>query len=326
MNEPPISNPFDEEEDKNSQLSYYSEGTNPLDESDASGRGLIWLMVGVAAMGCGLLLAAGLFFYRAEAQSLYNEYFPSPTATASRTPVPTRTPTLTPTPTLTTTPSSTPTPNTTATQRVLNITSTAQAYESTVVHVADAWTSLVAETFDTNRYGWYVGEGDDEYALTNFEVRDGKYIWKATAHQGFVQRIRANAPAIKDFYFSVEIAQPESLSDVAYGFYFREDKENNYYYFGITNDGKYSLWLHNNADWTQLIEDTLSLAFTPNESNKISMIAEGDHFIFFVNDKFAVEHFDDTLAAGTTGMAIEISEPDLHATFEFDNLTINLKN
>lgn len=282
--------------------------TNPMDEDTGSGHGLLWLMLGVVAMGCGLLIVAGLFFYRADAQELYDQYFPSPTATYTNTPRPTAS--MTPTPTRT----PTPTPNLTA-----------QAYEGTAVHAAEAWTSLIAETFDSNQFGWHVGGDDDEYALKNFEVTDGKYIWEATAHQGFVQRIRASSSAIDDFYLSVEVTQPESLAEVDYGFYFREDKEDNYYYFGIANNGDYSLWLYNNAEWTQLIEETLSPAFRSGETNQLSMIAEGNHFIFFVNDVFAAEYFDDTLAAGDVGMAIEISKPDLHATFEFDNLIVNLK-
>ena len=138
--------------------------------------------------------------------------------------------------------------------------------------------------------------------------------------------MQANVLGIKDFYFSVEITQPESLSDVDYGFTFREDHENNYYYFGINNDGEFSLWLYKDAEWTQLIEYSTSTAFVRGEANKVSMIAEGDHFMFFVNDVYAAEFFDSTLASGTTGMAIEISESGLHATFEFDNLIVNVKN
>ncbi|MCC6568748.1 MAG: DUF1080 domain-containing protein [Anaerolineales bacterium] len=313
MDEPPISNPSDDGK-KNFQSSDVSEGMSPLDEGESSGSSLAWLMLGVAAMGCGLLVAASLFFFRADAQELYDQYFPSPTATSTNTPIPTATtsptPTLKPTPTLT----PTPTPNLMA-----------QAYEGTAVFVADAWMNLITESFDNNQFGWHVGTDDDDYALTSFTVRDGKYIWEATAHQGFLQRIRASVSPIKDFYFSVEITQPESVADVDYGIYFREDKDDNYYYFGIDNNGKYGLWLYNNAEWTQLVKEKLSPAFKQGETNKVSMIADGNHFIFFINDEFAAEYFDETLAAGRVGMAIEISQPDLHAIFEFDNLIVKLK-
>lgn len=276
--------------------------TNPMDEDAGSGRAFVWLILGVAAMGCGLLIAGALFFFRADAQGLYDQYFPSPTATSTNTPRPTATMTPTPTPNM-----------------------TAQAYEGTAIHAAHKWTSIVAETFESNSNQWYVDEEDDEYALKSYEIRDGIYIWEATAHQGFVQRIRANKLGVEDFYLSVEIAQPESLANVDYGFYFREDDDNNYYYFGTNNDGEFSLWLYMDAEWTQLIENTTSTAFARGEANKVSMIAEGDHFIFFVNDVFAAEFFDSTLTSGATGLAIEISEPGLHATFEFDNLIVNLK-
>src|SRR6185295_15467718 len=85
-------------------------------EEDHSGRTFIWMLLGVAAIGCGLLFAAALFFFKPDAQSLVDKYFPSPTATFTRTP--TVTPTLTPTSTLPPTPT-------------LNMTATAAAAQAT---------------------------------------------------------------------------------------------------------------------------------------------------------------------------------------------------
>ena len=90
-----FSNPFD-----NSNM-------QPI-EDDNTGRTFVWVILGVAAIGCGILFAAAFFYFQPDAQSLVDKYFPSPK----------------------------PPINLTATQQVLNATNTAQAFQSKATSVA----------------------------------------------------------------------------------------------------------------------------------------------------------------------------------------------
>jgi hypothetical protein len=199
---------------------------------------------------------------------------------------------------------------------------TAQAYEATAVYAAYQWKAILTDTFDTNQHDWYVDTDDDEYAQIIYQVKDGKYIWDATAHQGFVQRMRVNPVSFGDFYFALDATQPSSTTAADYGIIFREDTSNNYYYFSINNKGEYNLWLYYQAEWTALIENTGSESILPREANKLAVLAEGDHFILFINDQYVTEIQDATLPKGRVGMGAEISEPDLNVIFEFDNLEL----
>ncbi len=309
MNEPPISNPFDEEEEKNNQPYYYSAGTGSPDENESGGRVLVWLMLGVAAMGCGLLLAGGLFFYRAEAQDLYSQYFPSLTPTASRTPVPTRTPTAT------------PTPNQTATQQVLNVTSTAQVIQTSVAEVESEWKIVISDPFDNNNEEWPTGARDGEFANTDRKVEDGKYVWDIFANKGVISWVGARNDPVADFYVSVEAKKVGGTSEYDFGLVFREDEDVNFYYFGVDEDGFFVL-LNYNDEWIDIVVYESSSAILPGEVNRIAVLARGSYFVFLINDEVVAEASDDHIPSGTTAIGIQIHGEGLQAIFEFDNFEL----
>jgi hypothetical protein len=302
MDDNSFNNPFDQDEPVNSTPAHDAGGMTPISEESSGNRPLIWILLGVIVLGCGFIFVAAFFFFQPDAKPMIAQYFPSATATPTQTPTPT--PTITPTPTNT----PTPTPN-----------MTAQAYESTAVAIPTEWHELVSDNFDTNENNWYTETDDGEYAIVDFKISDGKYIWDATSKQGFVYWLQSSPLSLTDFYFSVEATQPGFTTAADYGIYFREDNSGNFYYFNINNKGKYSFWMIYQNEWQELITDTQSSAIHPREANKLAVLAEGDHFIFFINDQYVNEFTEDTLTRGWAGMIVEISEPDLNIVFEFDN-------
>jgi len=299
-----FSNPFDDDDMK------------PI-EDDSSGHTFVWLILGVVAIGCGLVFAAAFFFFKPDAQALAGKYFPSSTATFTQTP--TVTPSITPSPTST----ATPTPNMTATAAVLQATDTAAAYQATAVNAASIGRVILKDTFDSNKNGWVVKQSDDEYGSTNYKIADGAYIWDATAHQAFIGWVTADPKAVSDFYLTVEVKQSAGPDSADYGVIFREDDNSNFYYFGIDDQGQYVLYLYNN-DWITLIDWTESELIQPGESNRITILGEGSHFIFFINDQYLTEVTDDSLASGTVALAIELAGVDDNAVFQFDNFELRV--
>jgi len=271
--------------------------------------------LGIATIGCGVLFAAALFFFQPDAKSLYAQYFPSPTVTASRTP--TSTPTSTPTPTNT----PTPTPNMTATAIAIQATDTAIAYIATAENAANNWKVIRTDTFDSNANKWLEESSDDEYGLTVYEVADGKYRWDVTAHKSFIGWVRGDVKTLTDFYMSVDIQQVEGPDSADYGVIFREDDDTNFYYFGLNDDGYYVFYLFF-EEWNTLINWTETDLINPGEANRLTVIGEGTHFTFFINDQYLTDFTDATIPEGSTALAIEMADENDHAIFEFDNFDL----
>jgi hypothetical protein len=282
---------------------------NPFDKEEKSGsQPIVWAILGITAMCCGVLFVGALFYFRPNAESLYAQYFPSPTPTPSRTP--TSTPTFTPTATNT----PTPTPNLTGTAQVQNALATA-------TNAANKWRVVLKDTFDSNKNKWLVKPSDDEYALTTYSIADGKYTWDTTAHKPFINWIKTGTKPLTDFYVSMEIKQTDGPDTADYGIVFREDGNSNFYYFAINEQGQYALYLYND-EWSTLVNLTQSDLINPGEANRLTVIGEGSHFTFFINDQYLTETTDDTLSKGITALAVELADVNDHAVFEFDNLEL----
>ena len=296
MDEIPVSNPFDEEE-------------------KSSRRTILWLSLGVAAMCCGVVFAAGLFWLKPDPQALIAQYFPSATATASSTP--TRTPTPLPTATAT----STPTPNLTATAEVLQVTESALAFEATATGIVEEWRVVLADAFDSNKNKWTNKSTDDEFAAVDYQVTDGRYVWTATAKQSYIGWVRANTKALSDFYLSVEVRQVSGPDTADYGVLFREDEAGNFYYFGMNNEGRFILYEYKD-EWSTLLDITVTDLVQPGEVNRITVIAEGAQFTFFVNDQYLATFTDEHIAKGGVALAVEMAKEGDQAVFEFDNFEL----
>ena len=296
MNQSPISNPFDDEES-------YTRS------------------VRLAILGVGLLVClgiSGLGFMRDPSQfvSLYNRYFPTPTLTS--TPAPTLTATNTSVPTAT----FTPTPNLTATQSAFSTTSTALAFQSTATQAAQEWQVLLSEPFDNNQDNWPVDVQDNEYSKTTFEIKEGKYRLSSLAHQGFIRWVPISTKSLEDFSLTIEsgLIEHSDLSDC--GIAFRIDSDGNFYYFAIDSNNTYSLYKFQSGEWSNLIDATETPLIKKGEPNQLTVIAQGDQFILFINDQFVDAKQDDSIKQGTTALAFEVLQPNQTATFEFDNIVL----
>jgi hypothetical protein len=197
-----------------------------------------------------------------------------------------------------------------------------QNAESTAESALTNWKVIRSDTFDSNENNWLADESEDEYAITNYEIVDGKYRWDATAHQSFIGWVRADRKALTDFYLSVDIQQAEGPDTADYGVVFREDDDANFYYFGISDQGEYVLYVFF-EEWETLINWTETDLIKPGEVNRLTVIGEGSHFTFFINDGYLTEITNDKIPAGSTALGIEMAEENDHAIFEFDNFELH---
>jgi hypothetical protein len=227
------SNPFEENTSDITSPAFEYTNLNPV-EDDHSGRNFVWLLLGVAVMVCGLLFAAALFFFQPDAQSLVGRYFPSPTATFTRTP--TATPTVTLTPTNTSTPTPIPSPTMSLTPHVL---------------LTPAQDEVVfKETFDTNERKWF-GYFDGNTVL----IKDGRLTLRSE-DKGYIGiALCTTCPVLSDpFYYQAEVYTLAD-TDEAYGLAFcSRGFGSNYYVFQISpKHNNMELYKHSSVGWQTLI-------------------------------------------------------------------------
>ena len=273
--------------------------SNPFDEDERRGRRpLVWAAVGLIAMCLGVSFVGAIYYFQPDAKSLISQYFPSSTPPPTSTPAPTAT------------------PNWTATAQIQDALSAAE-------DATNNWELVLADTFDNNDNIWLAESSDDEYALINYEIVDGKYRWDATAHQSFIGWARSNTDPLTDFYLSVEITQVDAPDTADYGVLFREDEDSNFYYFAISEQGLYAFYIYFEG-WDTLIDWTKTPLIIPSTPNRITVLGKGSHFTFFLNDQYLTEFTNDQIPEGLTSLAVELSDEGDQAVFEFDNFELRI--
>lgn len=290
--------------------------SNPFDDEEAYTRNFRLGMFGFGLFVCLGISVLGFMRYQTEFVSLFEQYFPTPTVTP--TPAPTLTATRTSTPTAT----YTPTPNLTATESAFIATSTALAFHSTATGVAEQWQEILSEPFDNNNSHWPEDTQDDEYGKTTSEIKDGRYRLNALSHQSFLYSVPITIQDVEDFSLTIEVELVEHSNSTDAGIFFRWDNEGNLYYFAIDSDDRFSLYKFQAGEWSTLIDPTLTSILKKDGMNRLTVIAQGDHFLLFINDQFVADKHDDSIKKGTTAIAIEVFQPDETATFDFDNFVL----
>jgi hypothetical protein len=167
-------------------------------------------------------------------------------------------------------------------------------------------------------------ESDDEYSKITYQIADGKYTWNAEARKAFAAWNTVQTKPLTDFYVSVDITQTSGPDTSDYGIVFREDDNNDFYYFSITNKGEFGIFMLQNGEWNVIEDYSTTPLIHPGETNNVAVLGQGSHFIFFINGSYLAELTQDGIPSGTTALAIEMADVGQTATFEFDNFELRV--
>jgi len=293
------SNPFDEDE-KDSKWSNAPIGIDEsptfssMDEEESTGKTvrLILLISGIA--GCCIVAILSYIFFQPATPPLIAKLFP---ATATRT------------------------PNMTATQRVVILTNTAQAVETIAADASERWEIVFSDSFDKESSHWRTGVDDDEYATIIRTIEGGKYQWDVTSKKAFVSWLFPITKNVSDFYLATDAERLDDFDGSDYGLAFRRNAKNDFYYFGIDR-GSFIVALHFNGGWSDLITWTKTTAILPDKINRLTVIAQGSHFIFLINGRRVGEASNDKVKNGTVALALQVHSENRQAIIAFDNFEL----
>ena len=176
--------------------------------------------------------------------------------------------------------------------------------------------------FDSNENDWPIGTEMNDYVENDWMLFRGKYRWEAQAAQDVQWYIHPDIKSLGDFYLSTEVRKISGPVDCSYGVVFRVKDDNNFYEFGISDTQYFSIYRKFRGNWETLVNWRYSAAIQPDEVNRLAIVAQGGHFVFWINDQLVTEVDDNHIASGRNGLTMTLFNPGDQAVFEFDNFEV----
>jgi hypothetical protein len=188
------------------------------------------------------------------------------------------------------------------------------------------WPVTLCETFDDNQNNWLVESQDNSYSTYNIDVVDGAYTldYTAKAFAQFKQTALSWFPITQaqDFALSVTTLMDSEFQSNSWGIAFRADENmNSFFLFSIYNDGTYAFEIYENGNWIPLISQRVFGGIQPGEPNKLTVVAEGGDFSFYINDE-PVNTFSGGLLTNNGIQLLVSAKEGASATYSFDNIVM----
>lgn len=165
---------------------------------------------------------------------------------------------------------------------------------------------IYSDTFADDQGQWDTVFADNQgQSQGQAYIQDNKLHIVVTAPDTSIKSL-LNAPGytLSDFIMEADVTKIAG-SDDPYGLVFRRNDANDYYFFGIYDDGRYYLTRHEGKanDWKDLTDLTPSTAIKKgmNVSNRLKVSTRGDEIVMYINDQRVGSVFDGTVSAGKIG-------------------------
>ncbi len=185
-----------------------------------------------------------------------------------------------------------------------------------------SYITKVCDNFNANLNDWSEAQDESEWGDESYIIKNGKYQWQWTAKKGVMHRANFDMIVASDFEASLLAQRVSGKPEKAcYGMVFRK-LNNDYYWFSICDNQKYSVSLSEKSEWTTLLEGE-SKFIKAGQGNWMTIVAQTSHFDFYINKNKIGSADSKKLPVRSIGMGIELSEGEA-ATYIFDNFSIRV--
>jgi hypothetical protein len=186
--------------------------------------------------------------------------------------------------------------------------------------VRSQWPAVVTEPFANNANGWNVSDRNNDSGTTSEILANGKLHIEAKAAKGWESDRYPSTRSLSDLYLAVRGRVVSGPGTARYGLIFRVDAATgNDYFFSIADDGTLQVDLYQGG-WTSILA-TKSSAIRPGQANQLAVVAQGSHFVFYVNDQQVGVIDNSQFGAGAAGVAFQLGA-GTQAVFDFDNFEL----
>ena len=168
------------------------------------------------------------------------------------------------------------------------------------IAVIQAAAPTYSDNFRRESDAWYTGE--DEDAAHFFE--SGTYHIRVDS-KSLLSWSLGEVTDLADFYLEVDafyVAGPQNNES---GVVFRHLDDDNFYLFGVGNDGLFSLRKKVDGEWQDVQEWIESDAILGEERsvNTLGILAQGEQIHLLINDEVVASVTDDQFSSGNMGLA-----------------------
>jgi WD40 repeat protein len=167
------------------------------------------------------------------------------------------------------------------------------------------WRLIMDDGFDKNDNGWPVNTYKNDNVSLDRKIENSKYTWEFQAKNGWSFYGYPDLNKFTDFVVSAEFKHTQGALFDSYGFVLRSTNDR-HYYFQISEMGRYSFGYRSDEKNTLLLEGETQFIL-PNESNQITVKAEGSRFTIFVNNIQIADVEDNTFPSGWVGLLLSPS-------------------
>jgi hypothetical protein len=182
---------------------------------------------------------------------------------------------------------------------------------------------LFSDDFSTDQNSWATGDFPGEFADSNYQIKNGLYVWTVKSHKIANERTWPEIDALSDFSVTVDARQTsDNADDCDYGILYRDPTDKSLLSFTVSNQ-QYSVYSYDvTNDWVEVIPWTDSSAIVPGEFNLLKVKASNGEYSFSANDQELTTFNYSKISAGQLGLNIDVFPADTTCEFEFDNFQV----
>lgn len=163
---------------------------------------------------------------------------------------------------------------------------------------------VVQDSLAKNNLGW---PKTDHCFFQNesFHIKDNRFCYAGKPYS--------------DARITVQTSQLSGPATAPYGIVYRVSSLSNFYGFEVSGNGSWFVWKCASGNCTKIVTTTQTTKLQGNlgQINTLSVLMQGDHFVFYINDEQVGTAIDDTYTSGNIGL-----EAGKDIEVSFTNLTI----
>jgi hypothetical protein len=197
-----------------------------------------------------------------------------------------------------------------------------EEYAINLLHEAEEWPLVQNSVFDSG--SWPTEDGPATAEVTG----DGHYIVTISFEDDGVgsqgEWIFPILDQVYDFYLNVEAKYISGNEQRSYGLLFHSDGlERPVYLFRVYEKAQlFDVHLIDDPSWRELSGKTPSTRIKQGEFNRLTVVAKGSHYYFYINGIFVLDIVDGSRERGNVGIRISVDDGGEDQVVELRNFEL----